>query len=248
MTVRKNIVANYDNISRAMDIAIKNNCDILLTPEGSLSGYTPDFDSDLARNYLEKLVATAKSGYIGLALGTCFYEPDGKCYNQLRFYSKEGDFLGFHSKILLVGSLTDPDKGEHMDYASKPLEIFEFEGIKIGGLICNDLWANPGGTPALDQVLVQKLSRMGAKIIFHAVNGYRDDSYFSRQVVRSFHEANLLMRAGLFSVYIATVDNSYPQDLPSSAPGGVISPQGEWLCQSKEKGWDVYICDLPLDS
>ncbi len=30
---------------------------------------------------------------MGVALGTCFIESDGKCYNQVRFYDKKGRFL-----------------------------------------------------------------------------------------------------------------------------------------------------------
>lgn len=244
--ISQDIRTNYEIICQALDIAVDKKCDILLTPEGALSGYTPNFDNDQARMMLEKLVARAKAGNLGLALGTCLYESDGRCYNQLRFYDQTGRFLGFHSKILLVGSLIDQNKGEHMDYASKPIETYRFKGITIGGLICNDLWANPGCTPALDQILVHKLANMGARIIFHAVNGYRDNSYFSQQVTRRFHESNLLMRAGLFNVCIATVDNCYPQDISCSAQGGVISTKGRWLCKSKKKGMDVYICDVPI--
>ena len=37
-------------------------------------------------------------------LGTCFVEAaDGHCYNQIRFYRADGEFLGFHSKTLQVG-------------------------------------------------------------------------------------------------------------------------------------------------
>lgn len=37
---------------------------------------------------------------LGLALGTCYFEGDGRCYNQVRFYTGDGAYLGFHSKTL----------------------------------------------------------------------------------------------------------------------------------------------------
>ena len=32
---------------------------------------------------------------MGMALGTCFKEPDGLTYDEVRFYTSGGDFLGF---------------------------------------------------------------------------------------------------------------------------------------------------------
>ena len=42
--VTNSIAENSATIHRALDVAIKEQADILLTPEGSLSGYTPKFD------------------------------------------------------------------------------------------------------------------------------------------------------------------------------------------------------------
>ena len=146
-------------------------------------------------------------------LAPCFIEPDdGKCYDQLRFYSATGEYLGFHSKILTCGTLTDPAEGEINDYAVRPLQFFDYPDVRVGGLVCNDLWANPGCTPMPDPHLTQQLSRMGARIIFHAVNGGRDGSVWS-ELAWQYHEANLRMRAHAGSVWIVTVDNCFPLNL-----------------------------------
>ncbi|MFH1921237.1 MAG: nitrilase-related carbon-nitrogen hydrolase [Planctomycetota bacterium] len=42
--VTADIAANVDTISRAIDQAIAEKAEVLLTPEGSLSGYTHQFD------------------------------------------------------------------------------------------------------------------------------------------------------------------------------------------------------------
>ena len=42
--VTRDIASNIKTIHRAIDYAVENKADILLTPEGSLSGYTPKFD------------------------------------------------------------------------------------------------------------------------------------------------------------------------------------------------------------
>ena len=167
------IEANVETIMRAIDFAGTEQADILLTPEGSLSGYAPDFDTAAVKRALAKVTAAAARVNVGLALGTCFVEDDDRCYNQIRFYAPDGAYLGFHSKTLTCGSLTDPPRGEIEHYAVAPLRLYDWPDTLIGGLICNDLWANPGCTPQPDPHLTQQLSDMGARVIFHAVNGGR---------------------------------------------------------------------------
>ena len=233
--VARDIDANLKEIEKAMDYAISEKADILLTPEGSLSGYTHQFDSQAAKEALDYVTQQARKANLGLALGTCFMEEDEKCYNQIRFYKPDGEYLGFHSKTLTCGSLTAPPKGEINHYTVSPLKTFDYDGISIGGLICNDLWANPGCTPGPDPHLTQQLSKMGAKIIFHAVNGGRSASEWS-DVAWQYHESNLRMRAQAGSLWIVTVDNCHPVELRCSSPSGVINPQGEWVCKTESKG------------
>lgn len=244
----EDISANLDAINRAIDFARDARADILLTPEGSLSGYTHLFDPHAVQAGLEQVTARAKNAGIGLALGTCFIEhEDRKCYDQLRFYSTAGKFLGFHSKILACGTLTEPSEGEINTYAVRPLRTFHFKDMPVGGLICNDLWANPGCTPMPDPHLTQQLSRMGARIIFHAVNGGRDGSDWSK-LAWQYHEANLRMRAQAGGVWIVTVDNCFPLNLPCSAPSGVIDPSGNWVYQTEPVGEQFFDYSIPLQS
>ena len=233
--VIKEIKSNFDAINRAIDFAINEKADILLTPEGSLSGYTHEFNKEEIDDNLGVILRKVKNK-LGLALGTCYIEEDGYCYNQIRFYDKNGQYLGFHSKILLCSTLTEPQEGEIQHYAVKPLRTFTFEKVKIGGLICNDMWANPVCTSMPDSHLSQELGRMGAKIIFHAVNGGRDASEFSQVVTRHYHESNLRMRAKAAEVWIVTVDNCFPENIPCSSPGGIINPNGDWVAKLPPKG------------
>ncbi|MEK7399962.1 MAG: carbon-nitrogen hydrolase family protein [Candidatus Poribacteria bacterium] len=229
------IDSNVKAIECAIDYATSEKADILLTPEGSLSGYTHKFDVPSAKKALEYITQKANESNLGLALGTCFVESDEKCYNQIRFYNPDGEYLGFHSKTLTCGSMTDPPQGEINHYAIQSLRTYDFNGVCIGGLICNDLWANPGCTPIPDPHLTQQLSKIGAKIIFHAVNGGRSDSEWS-DVAWHYHESNLRMRANAGKIWIVTVDNCYPTNLRCSSPSGVINPKGDWVCQTESKG------------
>jgi predicted amidohydrolase len=242
--VTRDIEANARLIERAIEFATEQRADVLLTPEGSLSGYTHEFDAGQVETALEQVVGRAREAGVALALGTCFVEPeDGRCYNQVRFYDSAGGYLGFHSKTLTCGTLTDPPEGEITRFAVSPLRTFELCGVTVGALICNDLWANPQCTPQPDPHLTQQLSRIGARVIFHAVNGGRNGSEWS-QVAWCFHESNLRMRARAGGVWIVTVDSSHPVELPCSAPSGVVDPNGDWLVRAPDQG-EQYFAATP---
>ena len=246
MCVTNNIQANQETILRAIDFAAAEKAGILLTPEGSLSGYTPHFDQACVDEALRVITERARRASLGLALGTCFVEPaDGQCYDQLRFYAPDGAYLGFHTKILTCGTLTDPPEGEINDYAQAPLRTFQYGDTTIGGLVCNDMWANPGCTPVPDPHLTQQLSKLGARVIFHAVNGGRDGSETSK-VAWWYHESNLRMRAMAGKLWIVTVDNAEPVSLPASAPGGVIDPAGEWAARTSPQGESFFAYTIDL--
>ena len=67
--VTEDITENSAAIQRALDVAIRDKADVLLTPEGSLSGYTPTFDQSEVEAQLATIVKRASSA--GLALAAC---------------------------------------------------------------------------------------------------------------------------------------------------------------------------------
>jgi predicted amidohydrolase len=244
--VTDDVQSNVDAIARAVDYAKLEKADILLTPEGSLSGYTHLFDRDAVVAGLDRVIELARDASVGLALGTCLVEPsDQRCYNQIRFYGRDGRYLGFHSKMLTCGTLEDPPEGEINHYTVSPLRTFTFEHIRIGGLICNDLWANPGCTPVPDPHLSQQLARKGARIVFHAVNGGRDGSAWSA-LAWNYHEANLRMRARAGRIWVVTVDNCHPTMWRCSAPSGVVNPDGNWACRCAPQGEQFFAYTIEI--
>ena len=246
LPVSTDISQNVTTLCRAIEQAAQARADILLTPEGSLSGYTHEFDDDLLRAGLQEVTSLARTRKVGLALGTCFKESDGLVYNQIRFYAADGAYLGFHSKILRCKNMLDQqNEGEIDHFAAAELKVLSFNGIQVGGLICNDLWANPAWTPMPDLHLTRQLAGMGVRIIFHAVNGGRDGSPWS-QVTWQYHEANLRLRANAGRLWIVTVDNCNPLSVPCSAPSGVIDPQGNWVCRAGAQGEQFFVYDIEL--
>jgi len=246
LPVTRDVAANVGQIRKAIEFAQNEKADILLTPEGSLSGYTHEFDAASVAAAMEEVTQAARQAGVGLALGTCFVEPeDGQCYNQLRFYAPDGSYLGFHSKILTCGTLDDPPRGEINHYATTPLRTFQYMGITIGALICNDMWATPFVTPIPDPHLLQHLSRMGARIVFHAVNGGRGEGC-KNEVIWNYHESNLRLRASSGELWVVTTDNAFPTHLRTSAPSGVINPAGDWACQAEDTGVQYFAHTIEL--
>ena len=70
MAVRSDIEVNAVSVCGAIDRAAAGGAEIVLTPEGSLSGYTHEFDARAAEKALEFVTAHARTNGVGLALGT----------------------------------------------------------------------------------------------------------------------------------------------------------------------------------
>lgn len=246
MPVTDDVDRNVRYICTGIEAAAKARAEILLTPEGSLSGYRHDFNQQEVTQALQHVTALARDRAVGLALGTCFRERGGKCYNQIRFYRPAGEFIGFHSKTLVCGTMAKRPVGEINHYAVSPLKVFRWNArLTIGGLICNDLWANPECTPMPDPHLTQRLAAMGARIIFHAVNGGRDGGERSK-LNWQYHEANMRMRARAGGLWIVTVDNAEPFRLPCSSPSGVVGPKGTWQRRVPDRGLGFFAHDIKL--
>jgi predicted amidohydrolase len=193
--VTRDVRKNVETLTRAIEYAAREKADVLVTPEGSLSGYSVDFDPRATREALDEVVRRARDANVALVLGTCFEEADGRRYNQQRFYDRKGVFLGFHAKILRCRRVSEPkQKGEIDFFTPAPLRTFRFEDLTVGGLICNDLWANPEWTPMDDIHLSQKLADLGARVIFHSVNSGQAEGE-ELALNRAYHDANLRIRA-----------------------------------------------------
>jgi predicted amidohydrolase len=250
--VVQNVSANVAAIERAIAFAAAEKADVLLTPEGALSGYVHDFDQAAVARALDQVVAKAREVRLALALGVCFEEPeDHQRYDEIRFYDKDGAFVGFHAKILLCRRMSAPtDTPGEIDYfRAKPLRIFRFRslpGLTFGGLICNDFWANPEWTPQADPHLTQQLAHMGAQVIFQSVNsglGEGDELLLNRQ----FHDANLRIRARSGRQWIVVGDASDPAShRANQCYSGVVGPTGDWVVKTPAVGDQMFAHTIEL--
>ncbi len=221
---------------------------MLVTPEGSLSGYTHEFDDAALSRALLEMLNRARQGHLALALGTCFEEPaDHEPYDEVRLYDQNGAYLGFHAKILLCRKVAEPSaKGEIDFFKTKPIRTFQLNGLTVGALVCNDMWANPEWTPQDDPHLLQQLSRLGARVVFLAVNSGQSEGK-ELSLVRQYHEANLRLRARTARVWIVLADAADPRgELSSQAPSGIVDPDGKWVVMANPKGEQMFSYTIDL--
>ena len=238
MNVSNDIDSNRKQIVEAIKKAASAGADFLVTPEGSLSGYTSDFDQKKLAGALEAVTAEASRMKVGLMLGTCYKQiVKGKefCYNQVRVYSPEGQFIGEYSKILRCSILDVPGTGEMVEYAEGELKTFEWNGNRFGILICNDLWATPGYTTMPNPYLVWRLKQLGAQFIVHCINSGTAQKY------RSFHESSAELWALSVKLPILEV-NAAQGNEKINAQSGLIDSNGERSLRVPDSGVQFFYC------
>jgi predicted amidohydrolase len=247
IAVTADINENVARIARAIDEAADAGADILLTPEGAVSAYHWVFDASATAAGVEALRRHAVERAIGLALGTCFEDGDAR-YDEIRFYTRDGGLAGVHAKRLLCKRVSDPVRDDERDhFGTLPLGSIRFsEGLTVGGLVCNDLWANPECTPEDDPHLLVQLARRGARIVFHAANTGTGVGAENR-LHRAFHDSNLRLRARAAGVCVVTVDAADASGREMcNAPSGVIDNEGRWVVRAPARGEALFVADIAL--
>lgn len=241
MTVTQDIKNNQEQIIAGIRQAAQESSSFLVTPEGSLSGYTSNFKQKDVTTALEEIRAVARKMKVGLMLGTCYKEiRQGKefCFNQVRVYTPEGQFLGAYSKILRCSNIDMPGTGEMVEYVEGELRTFDWKGIRFGILICNDLWASPGYTTMANPYLPWKLKQMGAQFIVHCINSGTFQKY------RPFHESSAELWALSTKIPILEVNAAHDKEI-INAQSGLIDANGERSLRVPDSGlqfFKVRIC------
>ena len=232
MNVTNDVKKNKEQILAGIKRATLEGASFLATPEGSLSGYTSNFDQAEVAAALKEIESESLKSKVGLLLGTCFKENIGGkefCYNQVRIYTPEGIYIGEYSKILRCSNLELPGTGEMVEYVEGELKTFEWNGIRFGVLICNDLWATPGYTTTQNPYLAWKLKQMGAKFIVHCINSGTAQRY------RAFHESSAELWALSLKIPILEVNAAHENE-KINAQSGLIDANGERKSRVPDSG------------
>ena len=159
------------NAAKILDAAGKariQGANVLITPELSLCGYPPE---DLllresffsaARERLDTLAAAIGATAPGLKTLVGFPEKSGSYVYNAAALIEDGRVTGVYRKRNLP-NYTVFDEQRYFHPGDKPL-VFEVNGLRLGILICEDIWGNLGPLttrpePSLDQLKGMLASR-----------------------------------------------------------------------------------------
>ena len=134
--INAQIEKNVESIIAAMKEASQNKADILLLPECFITGYDLPMtyeksisDDDASINII---LETAKEYQIGVVL-TSFTKGEKQPQNSAFVINKSGEILMKYSKVH-----TCDFADEKTVEAGKEFKVCDFEGIKVGVMICYD--------------------------------------------------------------------------------------------------------------
>ncbi len=222
-----------DNLPRILDFIQNSNCDFIVFPEMSLTGYNNDFSDTRTREAWRQIAAACRTSYVSAIIGTGV-RHDGHTHIQSRVYSDAGNLLGAQEKLVP----TEDDRA--WCRPGEELHTFQHHDITFGCLIGNDLWVAPGHGPYPDPRLTFRLSQNGAQVIFHSACTGTDPDY------TAYYEANLKLRAREGGCYIVLA-NTASEDGALNIPSGVISPMGEWIAHAPTTGEHIVSHDLEVE-
>ena len=246
---------NVEDIKDAIVWAGKNNVDYLLTPEGSLSGYFPGFDTYQGRTIQDlysaevEVVKCAIKNNVGLCLGTMWGEPDNyfsegyRKENQIRFYANTGKFLGSTNKTFIIPEYDQTVPCEEIAIIDVEHNIQNFWAA---GLICNDFWGGPLSNKK--SLPIHAKEERNAQVIFHATNGFKGELPNYDEITDAWHEGNLRMMSFILGIPIITVDSCYKMngsgntDKTSSQSGILLN--GMWKVKAPRYGIQYFHYDV----
>lgn len=207
--VTDNLSTNLSHICKIIDACNEN--DIVIFPEGALSGYDPeneDFLDILNSNDINTAINTIHQ-YIQKKNCSCLFGTailvDKKWYNSSVYLSSMGT-----KEIYYKTNLSYYDK--HHFNSGNELSTYNFSGLQIGIQMCREILF-----PEQWKVLKKKR----ASIIFHLNNALKPSDERWRHM--------LITRAIENQIFVCSVNNgTSSQTLPSF----LISPFGEILLES----------------
>jgi len=222
-----------ENLPKILGHIEQGDCDFIVFPEMSLTGYHGDFSERETLDAWSKIATACRHAYVTAIIGTGA-KADGVTYIQSRIYADTGELVGTQEKLV-------PTSGDReFCRPGEELRVFTHGPLTFGCLICNDLWVTPGCGPYPDPRLAYQLGQRGAQIIFHSVHSG------STRLHAPYHESNLQLRAMESKIHIATANAADPKG-PVNAPTGIMSPKGDWLVRCPPTGEHKYVYDIDLD-
>ncbi|SVA85795.1 uncharacterized protein METZ01_LOCUS138649 [marine metagenome] len=261
--VTRDLDRNVETIKTSIDWATKNKCDYLITPEGSLSGYMPDFDTysgasyyleddirnpdfnpkkvepkekrkfDDVENALMTIENYAGKNGVGLVLGTLYIE------NESQGKIKRNQQRYYSPDGMLLGTVNKRFliRWDNVIAGHYSPLISMPNRKKTEVVKAVGMLCNDlwGGWWTGEENIGREAKRLGADILIHSSNGARGLDPIEDKIHDDFHTGCLAMITYSADMPIISVDNSIHMD-GNEYHGETSSPSGAWY---KEKLIDV---------
>jgi len=177
---------NREMILGAMDSAAQANADVLLLPELATCGYPPQdllLDASFVEANLRVLddIVAASAKYPRLLVILGFVEKMDAGIGNSAALLAGGKLLGTQAKTLLpTYDVFDEDR--YFEAASG-WRIFDWQGVKLGVTVCEDLWDEEYETK-----VVPELKELGAQLIVNiSASPYHCGKFFERYELLKRH-------------------------------------------------------------
>ena len=142
------LLGNTEKVLQTLNMARDKKVDIVCFPEMTLCGYAPDdlvlherFIDEM-ENQLDRIVKESRgvACLVGLIRRNSMREEKG-LLNSAAVIS-DGQLLGFHDKWLLP--TYDVFNERRYFSRGKSVQVFNIKGMRVGVVICEDMWQNAG--------------------------------------------------------------------------------------------------------
>jgi NAD+ synthase (glutamine-hydrolysing) len=224
------------NVERVLDVLPQvADADLALFPEMTVTGY-PLEDLVLKASFVadsKKAVEeiAAASGSCALVVGFADTGPQGQVYNAIAV-CHEGKIVGVYHKRELPNYAVF-DEARHFSPGTKPLQLFEVAGVRVGLAICEDLWIPDGP--------IEDFVAGGAELLV-TVNGspYDDVKFSARQAV----VAATASSSGRPVVYLNLVGAQ--DELVFDGGSMVADPKGSFVARASRFFEEVMVVDVEV--
>lgn len=229
--VTNNIADNVVEIKKAIDWAAENKVNLMATPECALSGYlwSPENQEDSRvielNNAIQEITSYTKTKGVDLVLGTAWYDAENRWTNMQAFII-DGVCEHTHRKNVLFQR-----EGE-MYYPGQPPKVFEYKGVKIAGLICNDAWSNPILWPGHSGMLLGALKNDNVNFVF--LSAFVPKEPGPNNIFYRWHQSQVEMFSafGIWNTIVCDTTTNIdgtPYDGVPVCPVGICDYSANWL-------------------
>ncbi len=217
---------NLETFSKAMDIAGKNNVDIILLPEYINGEGTTETLSGASAKLMSGKSAKYKM-YVAGTIGR-YDEVSDALYNSVLLFDRGGKLVGLYDKIHLYG----PELNRDGVTPGKKVQVFDTDFGKVGFMTCYDSWFTD---------VAELVALKGADILLFPNLGY-DRGILHARALDNFINIVVSSRSGKYGIW-----DSMGRDILNLSPEEEL-PSFKDIKKIKEAGLDILIATIDISA